>query len=268
MLLAQLTDFHVVPMDSEKGQIMRTPTFLEAALVHVAEMDPEVDAILATGDLVDSGEREEYELLATLLENCTKPIYMIPGNHDDRDQMREVLRGQGHSYLPEKGFLHYCVDLGPLRLIALDTLVPGEPGGLLCEERLHWLDERLREDNKATLIMQHHPPFETGLSQMDGMGLEGSAEEAEILGKYSHVERIICGHIHRGIVRRFGGTIASTAPSTAHAVELDLRIPGRLAVVQEPPGCALHLWRDDALVSHQSFIGDFGPPYVIHERPQ
>lgn len=268
MLLAQISDFHVVPMDTEKGKLMRTPSYLQAALAHVEAIEPGVDALLGTGDLVESGERAEYELLATLLEATTKPIYLIPGNHDERETMREVLRSHGHDYLPEEGFLQYSVDLGPMRLLALDTLLPGEPGGLLCEDRLQWLDDRLGEDARPTLVMQHHPPFVTGITQMDAMGLQGGRAEEEVLRKHPHVERVICGHLHRNIVRRFGGTIASTVPSTAHAVELDLRAPGRLAVLREPPGCFLHAWRDGALVSHASVIGDFGPPYVIHERPE
>lgn len=267
MLLAQISDFHVVPTDTELGQLMRTAPFLEAALAHIAGLDPAVDVILATGDLVESGGTEEYELLATLLAASNTPIYLIAGNHDSSETLRNVLRPRGHSYFPESGALQYCVDLGPLRLVALDTTVPGQAGGRLCDERLAWLDERLSESDKPTLIMQHHPPFTTGLSQMDGMGLAGAAEEEAIVRKHSHVERVLCGHLHRGIVRRFGNTIACTAPSTAHAVELDLRQPGRLAVLREPPAYSLHLWRDDALVSHASFIGDFGPPYVIHEQP-
>lgn len=265
MLLAQISDFHVVPPDTDLGKLMRTPGYLEAALAHVEAIAPSVDALLATGDLVESGAREEYELLASLLEATEKPIYLIPGNHDDREVMREVFRARGHRYLPEEGFLQYCIDLGPLRLVALDTLVPGEPGGLLCQERLAWLDARLAEDDKPTLVMQHHPPFATGISQMDEMGLTGCEEEEAVLRKHPHVERVICGHLHRSIVRRFGGTIASTVPSTAHAVELDLRSPGRLAVLREPPACALHFWREGALITHASVIGDYGPPYVIHE---
>jgi Icc protein len=268
MLLAQLSDFHVVLPDTEKGKLMGTPAYLQAAIAHVEAIDPEVHAVLGTGDLVDAGGKDEYELLKTILEACTRPLYLIPGNHDDRETMREVFRGAGHDYLPAQGFLQYSVDLGALRLLALDTLVPGEPGGLLCDERLQWLDDRLSEDDKPTIVMQHHPPFITGISQMDAMGLSGYEAEEEVLRKHPHVERVICGHIHRSIVRRFGGSVASTAPSTAHALELDLRGAGRLAVLREPPGCALHAWKDNALVTHTSVIGDFGPPYVIHERPE
>lgn len=266
MLIAQISDFHVVPSDTESGKLMRTEGFLRAAVAHIESIDPRVDVVLATGDLVDTGSKAEYQLLAELLEPLSAPVYIIPGNHDDRDVMRDVLRDAGHSYWPARGFAQFAVDLGELRLVALDTVVPGQPGGLLCAERLAWLEATLGESDTPTIVMQHHPPFATGMAQMDGMGLQGAAEEEAIIGKFAHVERVLCGHLHRAITRRFGGTIASTAPSTAHAVELDLKEAGRLAVVAEPPACAIHLWRDGSLVSHLSYIGDYGPAHVIYDH--
>src|SRR5215469_17559283 len=69
---------------------------------------------------------------------------------------------------------------------------------------------------------------------------------------------IVCGHLHRPIVRRFAGTVACTAPATAHQIALDLGETPRLATVMEPPGCLLHLWLGDSggLVTHVSLIGD------------
>jgi 3',5'-cyclic-AMP phosphodiesterase len=70
------------------------------------------------------------------------------------------------------------------------------------------------------------------------------------------VERLLCGHLHRPIVKRFGGTVATTCPSTMHQLRLDLRSPGGLALVPEPPALQLHLWREDVgLVSHTSYVG-------------
>ena len=86
-----------------------------------------------------------------------------------------------HAYLPrDGGFLQYCVEDWPLRLIALDTIIPGEPGGRLCEQRLAWLAARLAEQpERATLIMMHHPPFATGIGHMDGMALEAPERLAD-----------------------------------------------------------------------------------------
>lgn len=267
MLIAQISDCHVVPSDTAKGKLMATEEYLERAVSHVLALDPRPDAAILTGDLVDDGSVAEYDLLIEILAPLQKeiPVYVIPGNHDDRDVMRERMRGAGYDHLPEAGPLRYAVDLGELRLVALDTVIPGEPGGALSDDALAWLDERLAEEAKPTLIMQHHPPFATGLAHMDGMSLEAPERQASIVAKHGHVLRVLCGHLHRSIASEFAGTLAMTAPSCAHAVELDLRHEGRLAVVREPPALLLHLWRDGSLVTHTSYIGDFGAPYVIAE---
>jgi len=246
---------------------MRTVEHLEAAVEHLLSLQPTPVAVLVSGDLVDQGTREEYELLASLLAPLKEriPVYIAPGNHDDRDRMREIMRAHGYDYLPEEGPLQYTVDIGELRLISLDTVVPGEAGGLLCEKRLGWLGDRLAEDSRPTLVMQHHPPFMTGLARMDSMGLAEASNEEAIIRKHPHVLRILSGHLHRTIHAGFGGTVAHVAPSCAHAVELDLRTTGRLAVVGEPPAASVHVWRDGTLVTHTSFIQECGPAYVIAE---
>jgi Icc protein len=70
----------------------------------------------------------------------------------------------------------------------------------------------------------HHPPFATGITHMDNFGLDNAAELAEIVVRHPQVERILCGHLHRTIDRRFAGTVAGTAPSTAHQIRLNLSL--------------------------------------------
>ncbi|QSQ20113.1 phosphodiesterase [Pyxidicoccus parkwayensis] len=257
MLLAQISDLHIGASGSEIERSSGSSGFLERAVRHLCHLEPRPDVVLCTGDLVHDGHPEEYARLAALLKPLPMPWFVIPGNHDDREHLRAAF---GHlGYLPASGFLHYVVDRGPLRLIGLDTHVPGKPGGLLCTERLAWLDARLAEaPRKPTLVFMHHPPFRTGIHQMDAMGLEGADGLATVIGRHPQVERVLCGHLHRPIVKRFAGTVASTCPSTMLQVELDLGVPGRLSVLPEPPACQLHLWSEEAgLVSHLSYIDDF-----------
>src|SRR2546428_651295 len=151
--------------------------------------------------------------------------------------------------------------------VALDTLVPGQVGGLLCEERLGWLAARLAEaPDRPTVIFMHHPPFVTGIAYMDGHGLANAREFAEVVRRHPQLERVVCGHLHRPIQARVGGTLASTAPSTAHQVALDLGDGNPLMFTMEPPACLLHVWRPDTgLVSHTSYIGDFDGPYLFSD---
>ena len=97
---------------------------------------------------------------------------------------------------------------------------------------------------------------------MDRAGLGGTSAFAEIIRNHPQVERIVCGHLHRAIESRFAGTIAGTAPSTAHQIALDLRPEARLSFTLEPPGYQLHLWREGVgLVTHTATIGEWSGPH-------
>jgi 3',5'-cyclic AMP phosphodiesterase CpdA len=156
--------------------------------------------------------------------------------------MREAFGREG--YLPRAGFLYYAIEDYPLRIVALDTHIPGEHGGLLCVERLAWFDSALSAaPERPTVVLMHHPPFATGIAHMDRYGLRDIAAFAEIVSRNQQIERILCGHLHRAIDRRFAGTVAGTAPSTAHQLLLDLEPQAPLQFVLEPPGYQLHLVR-------------------------
>lgn len=261
-VLAQITDMHIGHRGGRMDARYRTAEHLERAVAHLNALRPRPDAVLATGDLVDEGSPEEYERLKALLGPLAMPLFPIPGNHDDR----EALRAAFPDRLPAEGFLQYAVEEFPVRLLALDTLVPRRPGGLICEARAQWLADRLAEaPERPTAIFMHHPPFRTGIAAMDGMGLEGAERLAAAIAPHRNVERVMCGHLHRPIVRRFAGTVASTCPSTAHQIALDLESPAKLSTVMGAPACQLHVWfgPEDGLVSHTSYVGAESEPYTV-----
>ncbi len=266
MLIAQISDLHIKAGGRLAYGIVDTASMLRACVASIMQLSPLPDVVLVTGDTVDYGCSNEYELLRELLAPLTLPLYFIVGNHDERSALRGAFFGPGFEYLTQSDeFLQYTVALGELRLIALDTAVPTQGSGKLCAKRLAWLDERLGEDTRPTLIAMHHPPFVTGISHMDAIGLDGSQALEQIIARHSHVERLLCGHIHRSIQCRFGNTLASTCPSPAHQVALDLRADGSDCFVMEPPGYQLHLWRDRRLVSHTCAIGSYKGPFRFRQ---
>jgi 3',5'-cyclic AMP phosphodiesterase CpdA len=97
---------------------------------------------------------------------------------------------------------------------------------------------------------------------MDRYGLlQGAPELAAIVATHPQVERVLCGHLHRPIQARFAGTLASTCPSPAHQIPLELVPAGVERFVLEPPGYQLHRWADGLLVTHTAVIGDWPGPY-------
>ena len=265
MIVAQITDFHVTTPGAEADRRNRTAAHLEAAVAHLNALPVRPDVVVATGDLVHGGSLREYERLRALLGPLAMPVYLIPGNHDDRANLRAVF--SDHDYLPRDGtFLHYVVEDYPLRLMALDTVVPGEIGGALCAARLAWIEGRLRAATaRPTFVFMHHPPFPTGIAWTDagdgGAGLGGADAFGDIIARHPEIGRIVCGHLHRPIQTHWCGTVASTAPATAHQLALALESGSEIGAVMEPPACQLHLWtQGGGVVSHTSYIGAFETP--------
>ena len=266
-IFAQLTDLHIREPNKLAYGRLDTAPYLRTCVESVLRLRQRPDAIVLTGDLTDFGRPAEYAHLRELLAPLDMPLYLLPGNHDDRQNLRAAF--PGHSYLGEGEFIQYVVDIGELRLIALDTVIPQESGGELCATRLQWLREALADsEGRPVVIAMHHPPFRTLIGHMDKIGVQAGAEKLqEIVSGYNNIERIICGHLHRAIDVRFGGTIASTAPAPAHQVTLDLDEEAVSSWMLEPPGFRVHAWDDlnGRLVSHLAPSGQFDGPYPFHE---
>jgi 3',5'-cyclic-AMP phosphodiesterase len=270
MLIAQISDTHILapgklyraPVQAPPPSTERvyaefdTAACLARAVAVLNAVVPRPDITVVTGDLVENDEPEQYEHLLMLLAPLQMPVFVIPGNHDAREPLRDAFRDAG--YLPAEGYLQYTVEDYPLRLVALDTLIAGRHNGTLCAERLGWLDATLAaQPDRPTVIMMHHPPFPTAITYMDKHGLDNAAAFAEIVARHPQVERILCGHLHRAIDRRLAGTVAGTAPATAHQIRLDLRPDAPLRFIAEPPGYQLHLWQEGGLATHTSVFGDW-----------
>ena len=117
MILAQLSDPHIVaagklfrcPMqgtapDAERARLeFDTAPYLARAVASLNALVPRPDVTVVTGDLVDHGEPDEYEQLRHLLAPLSMPVFVIPGNHDAREPLREAFRDA--RYLPAEGYL-------------------------------------------------------------------------------------------------------------------------------------------------------------------
>jgi 3',5'-cyclic AMP phosphodiesterase CpdA len=189
------------------------------------------------------------------------PVRLMAGNHDDRVALRAAF--PDHDYLrQDPRYLHCALDAGPLRLLLLDTVDPGKDSGILDDARLAWLERQLASaPGTPTLVFMHHPPFASGLAAMDAMACANSDALRALIQRNPQVERIACGHVHRPIMTRWAGTLAVTAPSSAHQMALDL---GRNAVPRytlEPPAFLLHRWNAGELTTHVIPVGPHLGPY-------
>lgn len=258
MLIAQITDLHIV----REGELIYgrvdTLAMLERAVRHLRRLDTQPDIVLMTGDLVESGDAREYARLRKAIAPLKQPVYAIPGNHDERAAFRAAFAD--HDYLPKTGeYLHYTVEGWPVRLVMLDTLLPGSAGGSMDAPRCAWLDAELgKAPDRPTMVVMHHPPFAFGVDHMDAVGLEDAEEFGRVIQHHPQVERVICGHSHRAMALKWRGTTVTVCPSTGHQFALDFRPESPALFTDEPPSFALHDWRPGVgLITHTLAVGDF-----------
>ena len=269
MLIAQLSDLHVRPPGIPAARVVETNLLVERALGAVAALTPRPDLVVVSGDVTECGRPEEYAMAAALFRrHLSMPVFVVPGNHDRRDNFRA---GLGHmpGVTDHPDFVQYAVDDYPVRLVMLDSVVPGAGHGLLCPERMAFLDETLSaQPRKPTLLVLHHPPMLTGSAGMDGIFLRNTAELGVLLERHPQVERILTGHHHRSIVGRLGGAIVIVAPAVVHQTELNLKGDRPDQLVLEPPAYQLHLHvPDGGIASHTVYVERFpGPfPFVVDD---
>ena len=243
-LLVQLSDPHIGATWAGGDPVAR----LRAAVESVRRLPDALDAVLMSGDLADNAADGEYELVRELLAQLGAPVYVLPGNHDDRDTLRRHFDLPGAVGTP----VQYAVELGPLRLVVLDSTRPGEDRGELDPGRLRWLDAELAvAPDRPTLLALHHPPVSTGITAWDEIGLPVADRRAlaEVLHRHPQVRRIIAGHVHRTMTAELAGRAVLAVPSTYVQTRLSFN-SDEIETAAEPPGFAVHALLDGELASH------------------
>jgi Icc protein len=226
--LLQISDTHLhAAADSRMRGVTTYATFL-AALEH-AQRDRRwpVDAILATGDIVQDESRAGYERFRAALEPLGVPVYSIPGNHDDPKLMGEILMSGSFQLGGE-------LRQGPWSVVLLSTFLAGEDAGGLGPARLQGLRQALAAHaGQHVLVAMHHHPLPMGSTWLDGVALRDAAEFWRIIDSHREVRGVVCGHVHQASDRNRNEVRFISTPSTCAQF-----LPGSefFALDERPPG--------------------------------
>lgn len=241
-LLAQLSDLHIGATGEEADPLARLDAVVEAVLA----LPNPVDAVLVSGDLSDDASEESYRLARSALDRFECPVHVLPGNHDDRARLREAFGLPGTGAQP----INYSAETGPLRLILLDSNVPGQDPGRFGPRDLAWLDETLGEEpERPTLLALHHTPLSTGLPGWDAINLDPAEIEAlgAVVARHPQLRAIVGGHLHRIATASLAGCPVLSAPSTYLQARPDFDFDDEDVQMVGPPGFALHVFADGTL---------------------
>ena len=226
-VIAHISDTHFLAEGAALYGAVNTERNLTRALGQLEASGIRPEALVFTGDLADLGEPNAYRRLRAIVEPVAErlgaQVIWVMGNHDERAQYSSLLFDIDETAAPQDR----VYNLGGLRVISLDTTVPGYHHGDLTDEQLDWLaDELATPAPDGTLIAVHHPPVPTPLLwAMEMLELRGQNRLAEVI-RGTDVRGILAGHLHYSTHAAFAGIPVSVAAATCYT--LDLTAPGRL----------------------------------------
>jgi 3',5'-cyclic AMP phosphodiesterase CpdA len=218
--ILHLSDTHLLAGDVPLGGRYDTAANLRRTLEAVESLGIRPDALVFTGDLTDLGEGEAYRSLRALVEPVAERLgarlVWVAGNHDERPALRRDLFGSAPTEEPVTA-VH---DLGGLRLIVLDTTVPGWHHGDLDDAQLAWLSGVLETPAPlGTLLAMHHPPLPSHIPLFDILELRDQPRLARVIAG-TDVRGILAGHLHYSTNGTFAGIPVSVAAATCYTMNL------------------------------------------------
>lgn len=244
--ILQLSDTHIVAEGPLVSGVLDTASSLEKLIIrinHLQTKHNDIECIIVSGDISDDGSPASYQRFKSIMASAGLPMYVIPGNHDMRENMRQAFNAE--NIFPKDGPLNWCKKIGNINLIGLDTLVEGQGGGYLSSESLKYLKKTLEtHHSKPTILALHHPPFDTGIRFMDNIGLENKDAFKSIISKFNSELRVVCGHIHCMMVHGLERHMAISSPSPCSSFEYDTRSSAPVGFMNEIDGFLLHKWEN------------------------
>ena len=218
--IAHLSDPHLLAGGALQYGHVDTEARLAAALARLGRLDPMPEALVFTGDLADKGEPKAYRLLRELVEPVAESIgaqvIWVMGNHDDRAAYARQLFDVDSEENQDR--VH---DVAGLRVVSLDSTVPGWHHGELSDAQLAWLADVLATPAPhGTVLALHHPPIPVPMMRLaEIIELKDQQPLAEVLAG-SDVRAIIGGHFHFTSFSTFAGIPVSVASATCYTSEL------------------------------------------------
>ena len=219
-VVAHLSDLHLLAGDARQYGAINTVERFTRALDRLSRLDPPPRALVFTGDLADRGEPEAYATLRSLVEKAAgdlgAEIVWCMGNHDDRAAFAAGLYDAEPTDAPQDRLY----DVDGLRIVALDTSVPGWHHGELTDDQLSWLIDVLTEPAEhGTVLALHHPPIPSPMMPAaEIIELLDQPRLADVL-RGTDVRAILGGHYHFTSHSTFAGIPVSVAAATCYLAD-------------------------------------------------
>ncbi|MBM9468870.1 metallophosphoesterase [Nakamurella leprariae] len=218
--LLHLTDSHVVAEGELLHGSVDSLDNLRRILDAAEASGTATDAILLTGDLTDTGVPEAYRRLRAVVEPVAArmgaQVVWAMGNHDERSAFSSELLDD-----PDAG--QRSVDsvtmVGGLRILVLDSTVPGHHHGRIDEEQYTWLADQLAEPApEGTVVVVHHPPVPAEGEMALAVGFHDAQRFTDAIAG-TDVRVVLAGHTHAPAASVLGSAFLWVGGAVAYAFD-------------------------------------------------
>lgn len=245
-VIAHISDTHLLAGGRALYGAVDTDPPLIRALDQLHRSNLPIEAIVFTGDLADLAERDAYVRLRSIVEPAAArigaKIVWVMGNHDERPAYSEGLFGEASTAPQDRVEL-----IGGLRIISLDSTVPGYHHGELADSQLDWLRDVLAEPAAdGTLLALHHPPLPSPVEIMAILELQQMHRLADVV-RGTDVRGILAGHLHHAMSGMFAGIPVSVAAATCYTIDASAPAGSLLGVDGAQSVNLVHVYDDQIL---------------------
>lgn len=222
--ILHISDTHFVGDGEKLHEVIDSDANLALLLEGLARSGARPEAIVFTGDLADTGRPDAYARLRAMVEPAAAAVgaevIWVMGNHDERGAFRAGLLDQDGTESVDR--VH---DVNGLRIVVLDSTVPGQHYGAIDDEQLDWLRDVLATPAPhGTLLALHHPPVPSPLGLIALVELRDQDRLADVV-RGTDVRGVLGGHLHYSTASTFAGVPVSVASATCYTQDLQVRHP-------------------------------------------
>jgi Icc protein len=269
-LLLHVSDTHLVGGGRPLYGAVDSRARLAQLLEEFSDSGNRPELAIITGDLADRGEADAYRDLRAMMKPLEKRgarVVYLMGNHDDRSTFRREILDDARATTPLYGVRY----LGGLRIIFLDTSVPGFHHGELDQTQLNWLSNELHNAAaEGTILAMHHPPIQNVQPLANLSGLRQVDALAEVI-RGSDVRLILAGHLHTSSAGMFVGIPVSVASSTSYTQDPNVAEGGSRGRDGAQSLTLVHVFEEAIVttvspIGRYSTVGEYLDPQAVSDR--
>lgn len=217
-----LTDCHLLNTPDETLRAINTYDTLSAVVNDVRQMESQIDFVLVTGDISQSGDVPSYQLFKHNMDQLNIPIYCLPGNHDNTSTLKSMFQTSPDAAISVNLIKNHL-------LILLNSAVINAVSGTVSDNQIQQLKNTLASNrSRPVIIGLHHPPITINSIWMDNIGLTNTKELMTLLEEFNMVKLVLFGHAHQEVNATHKHMHLVATPSTCfqfkpitHVMEID-----------------------------------------------